>query len=160
MNLRIFGIRLLACKFNGLFHSPNFDPIALAKCDYVFELAELFHAGLIPDLSPICNFVNAKILLFVANDKVLSVKWVEVLVVSTWRNLLLPNRFRFPELLTADISDIATYPVPFVLRDDKPEPAVGIRFDRVTSLWFVEAKDKDRGGVVFLGRLHQDLIVV
>ena len=153
-------MHLLACKFNGLFHSPNFDPIALAKCDYVFGQAESFHAGLIPNLSPICNFVDTKILLFVANDKVLTVKWVKVLVVTTWRNLLLPNRFRFPELLTADISDIATYPVLFVLRDDKPERAVVIRFDLVTSLWVVEAKDKDRGGVDFLRRLHQDSLVV
>ena len=61
-------------QIQRLFHSPNFDPIALAKCDYVFAQAELFHAGLIPNLSPICNFVDTKILLFVANDKVLIVK--------------------------------------------------------------------------------------
>ncbi len=90
----------------------------------------------------------------------LIVEWVKVLVVTTWRNLLLPNRFRFPKFLTADISDVATNPVPFVLRDDKPERAVGIRFDLDTRLWLVEVESKDRGSVVFLRRLHQDLIVV
>ncbi|MCC6509395.1 MAG: hypothetical protein IT423_09825 [Pirellulaceae bacterium] len=45
--------------------------------------------------------------------------------------------------LIADISDIATNPVPFVLRDDKLGRWGGIRFDLDTSLWFVTVKDKD-----------------
>ena len=105
-------------KFNGSFQFPDFDTIAAANRDFVISHAESFGARLRPNLTPIRYFVNTKILLFVADNEVLVVERMKVLVVTTWWNLFLPNGLRFPKFLTADVSDVATNPVPFVLRDD------------------------------------------
>ncbi len=74
VNLRTFGVQVRVCKFNGLIHYPNFNPFAFTKCDFVFAQAETFHARLFPDLTPICNFENTKILLLVANDKAIMIE--------------------------------------------------------------------------------------
>lgn len=105
-------------KFNGSFHFPDFDTIAAANRDFVFSRAESSDARSCPNLTPICYFVDTKIILFVADNEVLIVERVRVLVVATWRNLFLPNGLRFPKLLTAEVPDVATNPVSFVLRDN------------------------------------------
>ena len=159
VNLPIFGLDLFACKFNDLFHCPNFDPSAGAECDPVFGSAEAFYARVSPDFAPIGNFVDTEIFLFVADDKVLVVQRVKLLVVTAWRSQHLPNGFRFAESITANVPDIATDPVPFVLRDEYRERAVGVRFDLHTSLWFSEVKGKQPRRVVLLRDLHQDVVV-
>lgn len=77
-----FQSQLLADKFSGLLHCPNFDPGARTERDPVSAQAEAFDARASPDFTPVGNFVDTELLLMISDDEVLIVQRAKLLVVT------------------------------------------------------------------------------